>query len=207
MHREDLREGKEAKELIHSLTIKGTVVEIKRKWKEHERLFLPIQKHTDRVIELTRFPYPQTIADGVITNLRGVEIGIRTADCAPVALVGEEWIGVVHVGWRGLHAGILERAIEKLLPRERDIFAFVGPCAKGCCYEVGREFLELFPGYVFERGEKLYMDMQESVIKRLKNLGINRIGFVERCTVCSPDLPSYRRNRTEERILTSVRKL
>ncbi len=207
MRGENLREGKKAEGLNYSFKLKNKLIELKTSWKSHHKLYLPIQKHTSRVLTLTSFPYPPTIGDAVITNLKGIEIGVRTADCVPLILIGEEWVGVAHVGWRGLASGILEKLIEKIGKHEdvKNLFAFLGPSAKACCYEVGEEFRNLFPRYILERGGNLYMDMQNSVAQELKALGVQSIGMYERCTVCSEDLPSYRRDRSEERILSSVR--
>jgi YfiH family protein len=191
----------------YSSRLRNKLVEIKTSWKEHDKLYLPIQKHTNRVITLTTFPSPPTIGDGVITNIRGVEVGVRTADCVPLVLIGEDWVGVAHVGWRGLASGIVERVLERLNIYEdiKNIFAFVGPAAKSCCYEVGSEFKDIFPHYVVQRDGKLYMDMQEAVIEELKKLGVKDVGLVEECTVCSKKYPSYRREKSSERILTSVK--
>ncbi len=207
MHRENLGEGKEAERLIYSLTIKGAQIEIKLAWKEHNRLYLPLQKHTNRVIELHRFPFPPLVGDAVITSLKGIEIGIRTADCVPLVLVGEENVGVVHAGWRGIYSGIVEKTIELLSKKEKvdELFAFIGPSAKGCCYEVGEEFKEMFPEEVTVRHGQLFMDTQQAVVKRLKSMGITKIKFLNRCTICDKSLPSYRRDRTQKRMLTSVR--
>ena len=208
MRGEDLREGKETEGLIHSFQIRGKLVSVRTVWRAHSRMYLPIQKHTNRVILLTTFPHPPLIGDAVVTNLEGVEIGVKTADCVPLVLIGEEWFGVAHVGWRGLSSGIVERSLEVLSRWEdlRRVFAFVGPAAKACCYEVGEEFRDMFEGLV-ERDGRLYMDLQEAVVTRLKEAGVGSVGIYERCTICSPQLPSYRRDRTEDRILTSVRAL
>jgi copper oxidase (laccase) domain-containing protein len=124
-------------------------------------------------------------------------------------ILGKEWAGVAHVGWRGLASGMVERLVEKMTAYERpeDLFGFTGPAAKACCYEVGEEFRKLFPDYLEERKGHLYMDLQDAVLGELKKLGVPDTGSLERCTVCSPDLHSYRRDRSEERILTTVRVL
>jgi YfiH family protein len=208
MREENLREGKEVKGLDYSFRIRDKVVRVRTSWRHHSGLYLPIQKHTSRVLVLRSFPYPPVIGDGVVTDLRGVEIGVRTADCVPLVLIGEEWVGVVHVGWRGLASGIVERALE-LFSGHEDLgraFAFLGPSAKGCCYEVGEEFRDMFDDLI-EREGRVYMDLQASVMKRLKDFGVGSVGVYERCTVCSPELPSYRRDKTQRRILTSVKKL
>ncbi len=207
MRGEDIREGKEVKGLNYSSRLGNKLIEVKTSWKEHGRLYLPIQKHTNRVITLTKFPALPLIGDAVVTNLRDVELGVRTADCVPVVLIGKEWVGVIHAGWRGIASGVIEKTIERLAVFEEvdKLFAFLGPAAKSCCYEVGSEFRRLFPGYVEEREGKLYMDLHRAVMGELRELGVKSVGVLELCTVCTQELPSHRRDRSQERMLTSVR--
>ncbi len=207
MREEGVKEGGGAEGLVSSFRVRDKLIEIRTVWHSHRNLYLPLQKHTSRVIVLETFPFPQLIGDAVITNLKGVEVGVRTADCAPVVLVGEEWVGVAHVGWRGLASGILRNLVEKMSSREKveRLFGFVGPCAKACCYEVGEEFREMFPDHLEEREGRLFMDLQRAVFKELRGAGVPDVGLLERCTVCSEELPSHRRDGSRERMLTSVR--
>ena len=207
MRGEDQRESPQTQGIRYSSKVRGKVIEVKYPWQENENLYLPIQKHTNRVIVLNTFPSVPVIGDGVITSLKGVEIGVRTADCAPVVFVGNEWVGVIHAGWRGLASGILEKALERLSHYERieELFVFIGPSAKSCCYEVGEELRNLFSPYVVERDGKLYMDLQSVAMMELRSMGVKNIGVLELCTVCSTHLPSYRRDKTSERLLTSVK--
>src|SRR5690349_3855301 len=63
------------------------------------------QVHSARVVVLTD---PAAIperpeADAIVTDLRGVALGILTADCTPILLADVEAgvIGAAHAGWRG----------------------------------------------------------------------------------------------------------
>jgi len=84
-------------------------------------------------------------ADGHVTDSKGILLGVTVADCVPVFLVdpGERVVGLLHAGWRGAAAGILELGIELLgdefgsLPE--DIHLHLGPAICGECYEVGSE--------------------------------------------------------------------
>ena len=86
--------------------------------------------------------------DGYLTAEKNVVLGIKTADCVPILLEarneGGEVIAVeaLHAGWRGTAARIAQRGVYELLglgaSRER-IFAAIGPCIGGCCFEVGDE--------------------------------------------------------------------
>ncbi len=141
--------------------------------------------------------------DGIITQKKGLKIGVKTADCVPVAFLGKETVAVIHAGWRGIKEGIVEKTLQMLSSLEglEDFFAFVGPSAKACCYEVGEEFREHFVS-LHLRNQKTYMDTQGEVILRLKKYGIKRLFQYGVCTVCHHSLPSYRRDKTQKRMLT-----
>ncbi len=76
-------------------------------------------------------------ADGCVTRERLVGCGALGADCVPVVLVGDGAVSVVHAGWRGLAAGVVEAGVAALGGDVRA--AVIGPHARVCCYEVGPE--------------------------------------------------------------------
>ncbi|MGH8975367.1 MAG: polyphenol oxidase family protein, partial [Acidimicrobiia bacterium] len=53
-------------------------------------------------------------ADASVSADPDAVLAILTADCAPVALVGPGVVGAVHAGWRGLAAGVVEAAVERV---------------------------------------------------------------------------------------------
>jgi hypothetical protein len=83
-------------------------------------------------------------ADAMVTNRRGLALGIITADCAPVLFVDAEAgiAGAAHAGWRGAVAGIIEAtiaAMTKLGARTDRIVAAIGPCIGQSSYEVAAD--------------------------------------------------------------------
>ena len=86
-------------------------------------------------------------ADGIVAARAGVALSVVTADCAPVAFWSADGlIGVAHAGWRGLLDGVIENTIELIRSRTRpstQVQAFLGPCIHPCCYEFGRDDLDL----------------------------------------------------------------
>ncbi len=82
-------------------------------------------------------------ADAVITDRPGCALAVLTADCAPVVLVSEEGaIGVVHAGWKGALAGVLQRSVKELRALgATQLRAVIGPCIHAECYEFGEEDL------------------------------------------------------------------
>ncbi len=87
-------------------------------------------------------------ADGHATRCPGVLLGVTVADCTPVYLVAPEAraVALLHAGWRGVAAGILERGVRVLADRfdlpAGALHLHLGPAICGACYEVGPEVHE-----------------------------------------------------------------
>jgi polyphenol oxidase len=86
-------------------------------------------------------------ADAMVTNQRGIALGIVTGDCAPVlfADIGAGVIGAAHAGWRGAVAGVLEATMAAMVAlgaRGGRISAAIGPCIRQHSYEVGADLRE-----------------------------------------------------------------
>ncbi len=79
--------------------------------------------------------------DGWWSDEPGQGMLLLTADCLPVAIARANGkppaLAVLHVGWRGLLAGIVENGVAAL--GEGPLAAAVGPGIGPCCYEVGPE--------------------------------------------------------------------
>lgn len=83
-----------------------------------------------------------TEADGLATDVPGCAIAVTTADCAPVVLVGTDAVAVVHAGWRGALAGIIEMAAAELRALGASpVASIVGPCIGPARYEFGADDL------------------------------------------------------------------
>src|SRR5215467_5290844 len=72
-------------------------------------------------------------ADGLITAVPGVALGVLTADCAPILMHDPvaRVIGAAHGGWRGALAGIVEATIGRMVALGAEcsrIRAAIGPC-------------------------------------------------------------------------------
>ena len=87
-------------------------------------------------------------ADGLVTALTGVGLGIRTADCAPVLLWSPEGVlGAAHGGWGGLEVGIIGAVARSMTDLgATTIDATLGPCIGPECYEFGAEPLARLDG-------------------------------------------------------------
>jgi YfiH family protein len=110
------------------------------------------QIHSDKVVlvdDIKKIHGIQNLpkADGIVTNLKNVAIGIVTADCAPIILYDEEKqvIGACHAGWKGAKMGIIKETVKKMneLGAE-NISAIIGPMIQQYSYQVSIDFYNEF---------------------------------------------------------------
>ncbi|HEV3318327.1 MAG TPA: polyphenol oxidase family protein [Solirubrobacteraceae bacterium] len=146
----------------------------------------------DRQAAASEDARPTTEADGRATNLHEVGVMALTADCLPVALGASGAVAMVHAGWRGLAAGVLEEGVLALreLGGEGDIAAIIGPGAGPCCYEVGEEVHAAFAG-AHRSGR--HIDLKALARDRLHTAGVRDVRDVAACTICDERYFSYRR--------------
>ena len=163
-------------------------------------IYMPIQKHTDKVMVLDYDREPK-IADAVVTNSRGVFIGVQAADCVPVLLFDKKQrvAGAVHAGWRGTAASIVKKTVEMMSQRfitsPADIIMAIGPSIRRCCYEVGYEVLEEVTGasgegdYYITEGGKYSLDLAGANRQQAVSSGVppEQIWLSDECTFCLPE--------------------
>jgi YfiH family protein len=137
-------------------------------------------------------PGPNTPdADGHVTTVPGNVPMVLVADCLPVALAGKGSVGMIHCGWRGLAAGIVERGVDAAAATHAAIGPGIGPC----CYEVGEEVLAAFEPLGPGLADGAMLDLRAVAARLLERAGVERIEVSEMCTSCNPDLFfSYRRD-------------
>lgn len=175
--------------------------------KDPQGIFLPKQIHSNLVVYIND-DAQNVEADGIITDKINFQIGIKTADCVPIILKSKNFVGAIHAGWRGLYNGILKNAFLLFESfSEKPYFAFVGPSAKECCYEVGFEFQDYFKS-LKTVNNKLFFDTQKEAVYQLKSLNPSiELLVYETCSICNNKIPSYRRDKTKERMIVFIQKL
>ena len=137
-----------------------------------ENLVLMHQTHSNKVIEIKRLNYKNKIyADAMITKMRGVSLGVLTADCVPIILYDSrnKIIGCIHAGWKGAFNNIIKNTIHKIrkMSSKSKIYASVGPCIGLKSYEVDIKFYKKF--ILKSAKNKLYF-LKKSKTKKLFNL-------------------------------------
>jgi len=126
-------------------------------------------------------------ADALVTDRTGFSLVVAVADCVPVTLVGEQEVGMVHSGWRGTLAGVSAKAAWKMV--DPSPTAYIGPCIRGCCYEVSEELARTFAG---RYGEGVvsgrYLSLPAAIKVNLSEAGVEKVYDLGLCSGCRPDL-------------------
>ena len=113
-------------------------------------LSLMYQTHSNKVIIINKKNknLKKFNSDALITKLKGISLGVVTADCVPVILydLNNKIIGCIHAGWKGAFSGIIENTIKKFkkVNSNNRIFASMGPCIGKKSYEVDINFYKKF---------------------------------------------------------------
>lgn len=134
-------------------------------------------------------------ADGHITRQPGTLLAVSVADCVPIfiAAPGARAVALLHGGWRGVAAGILERGVTMLtgsFPAEAaDLHVHFGPAICGDCFEVGPEVPE---GLDMEAAGVSHVDLRALLARRAIAAGVraDRVTVSAFCTRHGPS-PFY----------------
>lgn len=119
--------------------------------------------------------------DGLITNRRGVCLGIYVADCCAVYLVDQVQgaIGLVHSGKKGTELGVVSNAIKSMVEhfgsRASDLVVQLSPCIRPPHYEI---------------------DFAAEIVRQCRALGVASVHDSGVCTAC--DLDRYYSYRAEK---------
>jgi len=119
--------------------------------------------------------------DGLITNQRGVCLGIYVADCCAVYIIDSVRgaIGLVHSGKKGTESGVAPNAINAMIAqfgsRPSDLIVQLSPCIRPPHYEI---------------------DFAGEIVRQCRELGVNSIHDSGVCTAC--DLDRYYSYRAEK---------
>ena len=119
--------------------------------------------------------------DGIITNQRGVALGVYVADCCAVYIVDPKTpaIGVVHSGRKGTEIGVVTNAIAQMIEqfgsKPGDLIVQLSPCIRPPHYEI---------------------DFAAKIIEQCRDQGVREIHDSGVCTAC--DLEHYYSYRAEK---------
>lgn len=158
--------------------------------------------------------------DAVMTDVRGVCVGVSTADCIPVLLydAAHGACCAVHAGWRGTVARIVEHAVDEMRAHygtsAADLTAVIGPGISAEAFEVGDEVYEAFAREGFpmtriaRRYDKWHIDLWECNRMQMISKGVHpdRISVEGTCTYMHSDeyFSARRLGTASGRIFTGI---
>ena len=119
--------------------------------------------------------------DGIITNQRGIVLGVYVADCCAVHIVDPKTpaIGLVHSGRKGTELGVVTNAIRQMIDRfgsdPENMVVQLSPCIRPPHYEI---------------------DFAAEIVRQCRALGVKEIHDSGICTAC--DVSRYYSYRAEK---------
>jgi len=181
---------------------------------DHVRVRRVNQVHGATVVDAASYNGTAPDADGIWTRSPADVLIVRAADCAPVWIVDPRMktVALVHAGWRGVVAGVIEHAVDALVRlggAAPDLHVSVGPHIATCCFEVGPEVASRFaddPGAVRPaseltvdrvRPDGVSLDLSAAIAHRslISGVRLENVALATACTRCRADiLHSFRRN-------------
>ena len=190
-----------------------------------KRVVLSWQTHTTNIRTVTEEdlgkgpfrPRDYVDTDGLITNLPDTPLVTLFADCVSLYFYDpvNKAIGLSHAGWRGTVNKMAEKTLlrmhEEYDTHPAEVYAAIGPCICGKCYEVGKEvaeqFLEAFGHYrcrkfLTEKPDGKYLlDLRYANEAVLLQSGVpkEQIFISDICTKCNSSLLFSHRVTGEKR--------
>ncbi len=150
-------------------------------------------------------------ADAIVTDKSTHWIGVLTADALPVFLIGEKAVAVIHASWKNLYKGLVFETVKYIERFSIILSAFLGISICENCYLVGRNVFEKFSEkyrVCFKQtdNENYFFNLKEAASIQLTMAGVKNIGRLDGCTVCDNQFyHSYRKEKTDKRILSAIR--
>ena len=175
-------------------------------------LVMPRQTHSCRVavidedfrsMDIDKQEVALEGVDALVTTLRGVVIGVNTADCVPIVLADAQAgvLAVAHAGWRGTVGRIAETTVKQMCRQGASadrIQAAMGPSICQECFEVGDEVVEAFKKAAFSLDEivkrsattgKAHIDLRMANRAVLIGAGVPSVNIItsRHCSRCEHD--------------------
>jgi len=162
---------------------------VHKKFSIKKKIILMNQIHSNKVIFIDK-PNDQTLnGDGIISNRKDLILGVLTADCAPIVILGKRYFGIIHAGWKGTFSGIIENALNFFLKKgecKEDIFVDVGPHLRKESFEVKNDFLINFKKqevnsdkYISSTKKSLYFNFSLLITDKITECGIRDFNISE----------------------------
>jgi len=154
-------------------------------------------------------------ADAATTQCEGRAIAVLTADCLPVFLSSEagDEVAVIHAGWRGLLAGVIQNTVKKMHASPENIVACFGPAIGPDAFEIGAEVRDAFikktcfsaKSFKPVKEHKYLADIYRLARQALADAGVDSVFGGEQCTYHQEQhYFSYRRDGVTGRMASLI---
>jgi len=193
--------------------VKDNICDVKRAVGVHDlRIVTMKQVHGDNILGVKDKQLKEAgEADAMVTEERGLFLGVLTADCVPMlfSVPGRKVVAVVHAGWRGTLAGLAVKMVRCLRYRygvnPASLEVALGPAIGPCCYEIGADVSEplvqnwgsVAAEHLQSKNGKEFLDLKGLNEALLVSAGVPpaKILQIGPCTGCAKDdFFSYRRD-------------
>jgi len=129
-------------------------------------------------------------ADGHVAADRGLALAVTVADCVPVFIAHPSGaVALLHSGWRGTAASIVERGIAALAQRgfsASELRIHLGPSICGNCYEVGPDVFGQLTGGNSSGGSRC-VELRSLIADQARAAGVRHLTTSAYCTRCDND--------------------
>ncbi len=170
------------------------------------------QIHKDKVYKVTKNDIGKGLLkqsdiygyDALITNEKDIVLVTFYADCVSIFIVDpiNKAIGIAHSGWKGTVKEIGAKTIKQMEieygSNPKDLIIGIGPSIEKCCFQVGKEVVNIFKeeipfskSYIYNDiiEDKYKIDLQGIIKQTLINSGVlsKNIELSKLCTMCNSD--------------------
>lgn len=155
---------------------------------------------------------PIANTDALFSSSTNLALAVFSADCLPIALCKTDGsqFAIIHAGWKGLVSGVVETSISSFT-NSSNLCAWIGPSISKQNYEVGQDLYDAFMAkdknsilnFSKRDSYKFLFNLQGEAERILKKYKIN-VQTSDICTYNSSSLYSYRKEETENRIVTII---
>ena len=186
---------------------------------DKKKLILAKQTHSSKVIIVNKNNLNKNLeADGMITSLNNIVLGILTADCAPIFIYDNQkkFICCLHSGWKGTLNNIAKKGVnlfDKYDVKRSSLIAIIGPCLGASNYEVDKNFERKFikknirysKFFRNKNNNKSYFSLRGLINYQLQELKIGKIYNINKDTYNNKSLFFSHRRSFKKGIKTTGR--
>ena len=157
-------------------------------------LILLDQIHSNHIHKISKIPEKKLKGDSLITNKKGIALGILTADCAPVFIYDpvNNLISALHAGWKGAYKKIVSTTLRKFKSNGsnfKNLIVVIGPCIGKENYEVRNDFLDKFINqdssnkkFFKIKRDQIYFSLKDYIKEQLVKSGVKNIEIITKDT-------------------------